>query len=504
MKYLYIFGIVLLFINHIYATNEETVKNKEDYYLLFVNNTYGEFKIYSNSKHQKRDKSQLFIDNILIEINNLIADNLDTYQHPEKLEEFEISTNLKKRSNGQSHFSVSNPEYSYVISSIKDTVVVYTYLSKELIPKVKSLDNIEDCIQNEVVFSVDKKYYNEEEILKETYWSGLKVQENADTQLSFLSQDVVNENIINNNKYDNNFYYPTSAGQGINIVILDTSFHFGYSELKSNEERTMKCVTIDDSGNAGMTVIDGACRYHRFNHGEIVSDMAGGLIHGVAKRANIHGVSIPVDNNGGIETKDVIHGLQYIYEKLIIKYKTVVNLSLGGLRSTTDRMYLQYKKYVDGINEKGGIIVASSGNNKRYISKAELQYVPCEFDNVICVGALDSSTKNTMYNIYATSNYGPTVDVYAPGVVKAKIIDNVDIKDVTDHGTSFSTPLVSGMVATIMSEHPNVEYTYKEIREILKKNSTFKPLNSYSGNIFYANNGKHIVYTNDDVDHEKN
>jgi len=499
MNYIYLFGWLLIIINIVCAKKDEIVKNKEDYYLIFVNNTYGEFRIFSKTKHQKREESQIFIDSVLGEINDLIVNNIDTYQHPEKLEEFEISTKLKKRNNSHSHFIISNPEYAYVISSVKDTVIIYTYLSKSLVPKIKSLNNIEDCVPNEIAFTINK-YYNEKEILNETHWTGLEVQENADTQLSFLSQGIVNENLINNNKYDNNFYYPTSAGKNITIVILDSSFHFDYSELKSNKERTVQCVSIDDDGTADMPIIDGACRYHHYNHGEIISDMAGGLIYGVAKHANIYGVSIPIDNNGGIEIKDIINGLQYIYEKLIIPHKTIINLSLGGLRSTTDSVYLQYKNYMDEINKKGGIVVASAGNTRTYISKKELQYVPCEFDNVICVGSLDSSTKNNMYNIYTTSNHGPTVDVYAPGVVQAKIIDNDKIKNITDKGTSFSTPLVAGIIASIMSENPCIEFNCKKVKEILRKNATFKFSNSSNEKIYYANNGKHIIYSNDNID----
>ncbi|ORX63294.1 hypothetical protein BCR32DRAFT_287877 [Anaeromyces robustus] len=119
MKYFSFFSIFLLLINIIYAENENNNNKKEnnksleeDYYLVFVNNTHGEFKIYSESKHEKRAQSQIFIESLIDEINNLIVDNLGTYQYPEKLEEFEITSKLKKRTtSSQSNFFNSNSDY---------------------------------------------------------------------------------------------------------------------------------------------------------------------------------------------------------------------------------------------------------------------------------------------------------------------------------------------------------------------------------------------------------
>ncbi|OUM56189.1 hypothetical protein PIROE2DRAFT_31253, partial [Piromyces sp. E2] len=64
-------------------------------------------------------------------------------------------------------------------------------------------------------------------------------------------------------------------------------------------------------------------------HGHDVSDIVGGLKHGVAKRANIYGVSIPKNENGKFNTLEILKGLQYILNKMLRPNKTVINISLG-------------------------------------------------------------------------------------------------------------------------------------------------------------------------------
>ncbi|ORY39789.1 hypothetical protein LY90DRAFT_41320 [Neocallimastix californiae] len=113
MKYIYIFGIIILLIKIIYAKNNNTTifnvdkninhndnknKNKEDYYLIYVNNIYEELQLYSDLDLKKRQEqeSHIFIESLIEEINDLIIDNKDTYQHPEVLNELEEKSKLKK------------------------------------------------------------------------------------------------------------------------------------------------------------------------------------------------------------------------------------------------------------------------------------------------------------------------------------------------------------------------------------------------------------------------
>ncbi|ORX85848.1 subtilisin-like protein [Anaeromyces robustus] len=490
MNYLYFLGIFLLFINIICAGHNKKLNN-EGYYLVFVNNTYDDdFKIYSENK--KRDGSQLFIESLIDEIDNLIVDNINTYQYPEKLEILKTTSKLRKRNNGSNDIKISN---SYPVSSANGSVVLYTYLSESLSNNITSIDNVYDCISNsENIFTLNK-YYDEKEILTESHWKGLKVQENASLHLSLISQGKYNKDVVN--KYDKNYYYPSSAGKDIDIIVMDNNFNFRYSEF-SNEERTAKCVANIRDGVGSTDNINTYCGSCLNPHGEIIADVAAGLNYGVAKSANIYGISL-FNINDDINQLEIFGGLQFAYENLIRPHKTIINLSFGSYLEKNTSSYNQLKDIVDLIIRKGGIVVAAAGNDGKYISNdSTQQYVPCAFDNVICVGGIASQKVNELYTIHEQSNYGPSVNIYAPYNIKAKVLgDNIVSQNYTEHGTSYSSPLVAGMIATYMSENPNIEFTPEIIKKYLKDTSATEIINYKGETCLLANNGKHIVYSSD-------
>jgi len=527
MKYIYIFGIIILLIKIIYTKNNNTTifnvdkninhndnksKNKEDYYLIYVNNIYEELQLYSDLDLKKRQEqeSQIFIESLIEEINDLIIDNKDTYQHPEVLNELEEKSKLKKRNNKDKLlFNFGNSNVVYPISSVKNRVVLYTYLSDKLVKKIKTINGILDCTSNSAAITANSYSYNRKDILKDTHWKDLEVQEDASFHLSLLSQGKFNEAFVN--KYDNTYYYPASAGQGIDIVILDSSFNFNYEEFSNTDERTTKCVAIIRNGKPDFNEMDpNYCDGSHSNtkkiyHGEVVSDMAGGLVYGVAKRANIYGISLSSNDKSEYEEGDVLGGLQYIYEKMIRPHKTIVNLSIGGYYEREGYFYDQVKYYIDSITEKGGIVVTSAGNKSYDLNNSiRKPMIPCVYKNAICIGGINSDRGinfEKVYTLHNNTNYGENVNFYAPYVVNAKIMKGNQVEVLKKSGTSFSTPLVSGLIATIMSENPDIKYTTESIVHQLKKHGKLETFKYKDYTFILANNGKHIIYSGDDIYH---
>jgi len=239
-------------------------------------------------------------------------------------------------------------------------------------------------------------------------------------------------------------------------------------------------------------------------------------------------------------------------------HKSVINMSCGYYLSEKNDDFYDKEDFTDyfgqlikKMSNKGTVFVAAAGNNSTI---ADNDAFPCSFDDVICVGATDNIGINDEYNAlneiykhendtsvypnhdewneiyeqaktnYSTifdkffknkfvlsksyrrayfSNYGKKVDIYAPGFVKAFYKNGIDeMWEGNWYGTSFSSPIVAGVAATIMSENPNKNYTTREIKMELQRiglKNIIEDVGEDLPNIF-INNGKHLRYNFDNGD----
>jgi hypothetical protein len=90
-------------------------------------------------------------------------------------------------------------------------------------------------------------------------------------------------------------------------------------------------------------------------------------------------------------------------------------------------------------------------------------------DDVVVVGATDQNDLKASF-----SNYGPLVDLVAPGVAIVTTDRTSDTSYASVNGTSFATPIVAGLAALIWSEDPSL--TPAQVEAILR--STAKDLGS--------------------------
>ena len=268
----------------------------------------------------------------------------------------------------------------------------------------------------------------------------------------------------------------------------------------------------------------------------MVADVAGGLANGIASKANIYGIAIYTGNYRGevrMFASSVINALTFIDDNYLTDskylYKTIINISAvyvvnhqGNPKKDTDCLY----DIINDMNKKGVILVVASGNENESVDNYKY---PCSFDNVICVGAIDNAGINDIYektkgsnedkeifeetlkeNIKskdmltkyyrraAYSNYGKNVDLYAPGAAKVNYYDEKGHEhEKYGEGTSFSSPIVAGIAATIMSEFPYYKFTTEKMLDHLVKigvHNVIKGLEKGHPNVL-VNNGKHINYS---------
>ncbi len=132
----------------------------------------------------------------------------------------------------------------------------------------------------------------------------------------------------------------------------------------------------------------------------------------------------------------------------------VINVSITGSNSSAGRSAARE------AFKKGSLVVWSSGNQNQRLAAGEL-------DEMLVVGGTDSVDARYLSGSYG-SNYGPSLDVVAPG-------EGVHIPWGThpkSNGTSYSAPIVSGVAALIFSYDQSL--TPAEVVEVMQL--TAKPL----------------------------
>jgi hypothetical protein len=127
--------------------------------------------------------------------------------------------------------------------------------------------------------------------------------------------------------------------------------------------------------------------------------------------------------------------------------------------SRNDLPLIAFQEWLRKVRQTGAVCIAAAGN-----SGVDRKIWPAAFPGVIGVGALGGDWRG----LATFSNFGPWVDVYAPG---RDLINAYATGTYTCHvypykgdvrefygmakwsGTSFSTPIVTGLIASRMSRH---------------------------------------------------
>jgi subtilisin family serine protease len=233
---------------------------------------------------------------------------------------------------------------------------------------------------------------------------------------------------------------------------------------------------LDDNGKPGSTI---------HSHGTLVGGIigaAGNNSAGITGMAwNVRLMTVKVldcgSGTGGAPSGsmfDVARGIDYAR----LNGARVVNLSLAGnAASDTAEM----RAAIAAAEAEGVIIVAAAGNHRP--GQAVGPGYPAaytQFSNIIAVAASDSSGHWATF-----SNYGPAIDIAAPGVGiagtwRTDLGHSQPYGADTNGGTSFATPLVSGVLALMISRNPFLEAD--EYITALKASATPAPAASHGQN----------------------
>ena len=127
----------------------------------------------------------------------------------------------------------------------------------------------------------------------------------------------------------------------------------------------------------------------------------------------------------------------------------VINLSLGG----SGECLVSEQEAIDAATAAGALVVVAAGNGGPDQIGDDLDVMPsspANCKNVITVAATNPTGQRTTF-----SNFGSNVTIAAPG----QAIRTTTVGGYTNaSGTSFATPIVSGIVSLMLSANPVLKY----------------------------------------------
>ena len=138
----------------------------------------------------------------------------------------------------------------------------------------------------------------------------------------------------------------------------------------------------------------------------------------------------------------------------------IINCSWGGVGS-----YNQYHQDIVNYatNNKGAVVVAAAGNNN-----TNAYFYPASYANVISVGGTDEEDKKWTSSSSEGSQYNSMVDVVAPSNNIVSIWKGGG-SGLIGRGTSFSAPIVSGVLGLIKAQYPDA--SPQKLSAILKSST---------------------------------
>jgi uncharacterized repeat protein (TIGR02543 family) len=241
-----------------------------------------------------------------------------------------------------------------------------------------------------------------------------------------------------------------STGKKVVVAVIDTGIDTAHPDFKG------RISGLSYNSHTNQIGIEYVQDDHFVSHGTHVSGIIAAALNntegicGVAPDAQILMIKAnnPSDPNS-FDTASLIRGINYA----VLNGADVINMSLGR-HYYWGPLELMQDAIADAV-DKGVTVVCAAGND----SYNHASY-PAAYPEAIAVSSIMWGYQ--FDNLYSSSNYGPEIDVAAPG---ASIYSTVVGGYMYLSGTSMASPNVAGVAALIKAQNPG--YTPQQVRDVL-------------------------------------
>ncbi|MFY1632840.1 S8 family serine peptidase [Solwaraspora sp. WMMB335] len=230
------------------------------------------------------------------------------------------------------------------------------------------------------------------------------------------------------------YIYPNTAGN-VHAYVIDTGVRISHQEFGGRASYGYDFVDNDPVASD----CDG--------HGTHVAGTIGGANYGVAKGVSLVAVRV-LDCEGRGTLAGVIGGVDWVTANAV--KPAVANMSLGGAPSAV------LDAAVESSIASGISYSVAAGNS----GADACEESPGRAASAITVGATDEVDFRASF-----SNYGPCVDIHAPGNHIPSSVASNDTAIDRYSGTSMASPHVAGAAALALSANPG--WTPTEVRNFL-------------------------------------
>ncbi|MFI1164813.1 S8 family peptidase [Streptomyces sp. NPDC020801] len=223
---------------------------------------------------------------------------------------------------------------------------------------------------------------------------------------------------------DGRYTYPDSAGQGVTAYIIDTGVRITHNDFGGRASSGYDFIDNDPIAQDGH------------GHGTHVAGTVAGSSYGVAKKAKVVAVRVLNDAGSGT-TEQVVAGIDWVAQHH--SGPSVANMSLGGPADSA------LDTAVRNTIASGVTFAVAAGNSNTDASGSS----PARVSEALTVGASTLSDVRAGY-----SNYGPVLDLFAPGSSITSTWNTSDTATAVLSGTSMAAPHVTGAAALYLADHP--------------------------------------------------